>query len=384
MERQLASGAQPDALDENQQTPLHRASYAGHCDVAARLLQAAPAAALLRDGYEATPLMAAIDLSRTEVALRLLEAAPAAAAVTNLHGRGPLHYLCSCEETPSTLELARRLLAAAPQMAVTADAYAELPIHRAARHGRAGVFRLLLEAAPATATGSDGEPPIINAAWCRQPAAAAEMVRLLLAAAPETADSRTLPNMTPLHAACAVGNAEAARLIAQAAPATAQVRTTCHWEELPLALALEMVAAVLDGSGEAVNAGERLLERYAACIHALLPFTPPSMALPLLTTWPKKPSVRASQPFLTDYLALWPLSSAQWELIPTPCLGLGRALPAVLARSDAEAALLVARLPDSDRARLRTFALCLHRCQRRVRVQLPPVLLHRILSLFAA
>lgn len=384
MERQLASGAQPGALDKNHQTPVHRASYEGHGDVAARLLLAAPAAALLRDGFGATPLMAAIDFCRTDVALRLLEAAPAAAAVTTHDGCGPLHYLCTCEETPSTLELARRLLAAAPHMAAAANSNRELPIHLAARHGRVGVIRLLLEAAPATATGRRGGPPIIIAAWSRQPAAASEMVRLLLAAAPKTADSRGHANATPLHAACAAGNAEAAQLIAQAAPATAQVRTTGGWEELPLTLALKAAAAILDGSGEAVNAGERPLEHYSACIQTLLPLTPPDMALPLLTSWPKTPSVRASQPFLTDYLALWPLSSAQWELVPTPCPGLGRALPAVLARSDAEAAQLVARLPDSDRSRLRTFALCLHCCQRCAGVQLPPVLVHRILSLFDA
>ena len=70
--------------------------------------------------------------------------------------------------------------------------------------------------------------------------------------------------------------------------------------------------------------------------------------------------------------------------MPAPCPGLGRALPAVLQRSDAEAARLAAHLPAADRQRLRAFALALHRRQQRLRVYLPSAIMHRILSLFDA
>jgi len=80
----------------------------------------------------------------------------------------------------------------------------------------------------------------------------------------------------------------------------------------------------------------------------------------------------------------WPLTAAQWQQVPAPCPGLGGALPAVLARSEAEAALLVPRLPPADAARLRTFALALHRAQRRMHIFLPAELARHVLSLFDA
>eukprot|EP00887_Chlorella_sp_A99_P004700 scaffold4.g4700.t1 len=57
------------------------------------------------------------------------------------------------------------------------------------------------------------------------------------------------------------------------------------------------------------------------------------------------------------------LPAELWELVPTPCRGLGRALPAVLACSCAEARLLVQHLPKKEaaRGRLRAAALCLRR-----------------------
>ncbi|PRW33130.1 ankyrin repeat PH and SEC7 domain containing [Chlorella sorokiniana] len=56
------------------------------------------------------------------------------------------------------------------------------------------------------------------------------------------------------------------------------------------------------------------------------------------------------------------------------------ALPAVLQRSEAEAALLVARLPEPERRRLHTAALCLHRAEIRSQVWLPQPLVWRILA----
>ena len=66
--------------------------------------------------------------------------------------------------------------------------------------------------------------------------------------------------------------------------------------------------------------------------------------------------------------------------MPTPRPGLAAALPAVLCRSEAEAALLVRRLPVGERQRLRTAALCLARAQRVHNVQLPPPILRLLLA----
>lgn len=90
-------------------------------------------------------------------------------------------------------------------------------------------------------------------------------------------------------------------------------------------------------------------------------------------------------PLYACVAARLPLTEAEWALVPLPCPGLGSALPAVLQRSEAEAALLVARLPASDKERVHTFALCLARAERER--QLPPLpgpLVARLLALCLA
>lgn len=79
-------------------------------------------------------------------------------------------------------------------------------------------------------------------------------------------------------------------------------------------------------------------------------------------------------------VARQPLTPAEWKRVPSPCDGLGAALPAVLARSEAEAALLVSHLPAKACERLRTAALCIKRAERRWRVSLPAELLRPLLA----
>ena len=88
----------------------------------------------------------------------------------------------------------------------------------------------------------------------------------------------------------------------------------------------------------------------------------------------------ATLPLFADVASRNPLSPADWLLIPSPCPGLAAALPAVLKRSTAEAALLLARLPEAERCRLRTGALCLHRAQTVAGLALPQPLVWRILA----
>ena len=79
-----------------------------------------------------------------------------------------------------------------------------------------------------------------------------------------------------------------------------------------------------------------------------------------------------------------PLTAEQWQLVPSPCPGLGRTLPPVLERSAAEAALLVAHMPPAERQQLQAAALCLHRAQKRADTPLPSSIVGRILALSAA
>ena len=85
-------------------------------------------------------------------------------------------------------------------------------------------------------------------------------------------------------------------------------------------------------------------------------------------------------PLYAELAAHTPLKPWQWDKVPTPCPAIGAALPAVLARSPSEAALLVAHLPASDRERLQTALLSLHRAQRDTGVDLPLLVLPALLQ----
>lgn len=86
-------------------------------------------------------------------------------------------------------------------------------------------------------------------------------------------------------------------------------------------------------------------------------------------------------PLYPVLVARRPLTVAQWAAVPPPCLGLGAALPAVLQRSEAEAAQLVRHLPTADQRRLRTLALCLGAAAWRGLVPpLPTPIVHQLLA----
>ena len=91
-------------------------------------------------------------------------------------------------------------------------------------------------------------------------------------------------------------------------------------------------------------------------------------------------SGHAALPLYADLAASLSLTEVQWEQAPSRCAPLAAALPAVLARSQAEARLLMQHLPRAQKQRLRTCALCLVRGQRRARATLPAELTGRIPS----
>lgn len=87
-------------------------------------------------------------------------------------------------------------------------------------------------------------------------------------------------------------------------------------------------------------------------------------------------------PALLDQIATsLPLSAIERASLPPAILV--AALPAALAHSPSQAGLLVKHLPDQDRARLCTLALCMARVQRSAGTPLPLQLVQGILLLAA-
>lgn len=79
------------------------------------------------------------------------------------------------------------------------------------------------------------------------------------------------------------------------------------------------------------------------------------------------------------------LTPEQWDKVPTPCPGLGDALPAVLRSSPAEAPRLVQHMTEDERHHLRTLALLLGVAQQRGQLpQLPPGINAGLLAYCAA
>ena len=321
-------------------------------------------------------------LRRCRVQVRLLlKAAPEAALEVTHRNATPLIVACVRGHTA----IVRELLAAAPQ-AASIRAGADVlysPLHAAVVGEHLEATRAILQAAPQTAllSNSGGRLPLHDAAALADRRESAEWVQMLLTAAPETATATFLENYTALHIAAVQGNAAAVQLLVQAAPEA--LHMSAGQEELtPFEAALSVAAAAAQQAEQPDADNELQFKHPSAYLDAARPMLaalPPDISLPSLSVL-DAPFI----PLFPDVAAHWQLTAAQWALIPAPCPGLGRALPAALQRSEAEAALLVARLPPADSDRLRAFALALHRAQRQLGVFLPAELAGRILSLFGA
>jgi hypothetical protein len=93
----------------------------------------------------------------------------------------------------------------------------------------------------------------------------------------------------------------------------------------------------------------------------------------------------AALPLFADFVnARTTLTSEDWAAVPTPCPGLGVALPAVLARSTDQARHLVQHLPPADAPRLRIAALSLHCAQTAIDLAVPRPIIQSILALSLA
>ena len=243
-------------------------------------------------------------------------------------------------------------------------------------------MRLLLSAAPEAALVPDavGHLPCHYAANWRG-TGGLEALRLLAQAAPASLFAHIASDQggLPLHCAVAAANTAAVQLSLEHAPGAALVRSHPPLGEsglLPLQAALGLAAAA--GLRKWPPGGQPAAA-YLDAARPLLAATPPDVSLPILAQ-----RGQLALPLYADVVAHWPLSEEHWRQVPSPCPGLGRVLPGVLARSEAEASHLVAHLPAAGRRRLRTFALSLGRRQQQLRVYLPAPLVHTILALYDA
>lgn len=87
-----------------------------------------------------------------------------------------------------------------------------------------------------------------------------------------------------------------------------------------------------------------------------------------------------AQQLYAEVVATHACHLGQWHLVPLACPGLAAVLPAVLARSEWEAAQLARRLPAAEAQRLQVAALALNRAQARTGLPLPQPLVWRILA----
>lgn len=261
----------------------------------------------------------------------------------------------------------RRLLAAAPHpaaLAAATDEFGQTVTHYAACGDKElRLLELLLANSPALAAAPTlvGDTPLHYAATC----GSADAVRLLLHAAPSAAQLAAMPNAhgaLPLHHAVRRGRPDIVQLLMQAAPGTVAALT--HQHHSPLDYAFWLRSLLIDGP----------FARIARLLIAA-PGQQPASLLQCLNR-----HVPESLPLFAEVAACYPLSACEWQLIPAPCPGLAAALPAVLERSEAEAALLVAHLPRAERCRLQTAALCLRYAQAVLCVALPQPLVWHILA----
>lgn len=243
-------------------------------------------------------------------------------------------------------------------------------LHQAATSGDIERVRRLLAAAPDPAALIAAPLVADNFKWtvldsvASLPSANLEMLRLLIDCNPAAAAAQSPEDWTPLHLAVDCGSAEAVQLLLEVAPASATRKDSCG------ATPLESLMGLISSFGfwdDNHRRSARLLlaapGQDPRCMHQSL-----NVGRPL------------SLPLFPDVVARYPLTPADWQLIPSPCPDLAAVLPIVLLRLPAEAALLVARLPRRARRRLRTAALSLHRAQATLDIFQPQQLVWRILA----
>lgn len=413
--------AAPGAADvaaEDGTVPLHHAAAAGCPEVVQLLLQAAPGT-LTAPGirgciplhYAATPCAQPGCSSPINaiVVEQLLKAAPHTAAAVDQRGCSTLHLAASAlaeAHAAAAVKVVRLLLAAAPEMAAAPLQNGSTPLLLAAaalNYNPAEALQalqLMLEVAPPAAAlaRAHGTTALLCALYAQaapagrpsQGAEAATAVQLLLSAAPELATVTGEEGFTPLMAAASLGQSKNAQLLLEAAPQNAVAvdgrgRTALSYavqsgnaRTVSLLLAAAPQAAVLvDSSGRTPLEWAAPDQIHSFQIEQLL----------IAEQLQRAETGQDVRRILTTLHKIWErlhvetdmwgqmsvgmlfasvasrhaLTAADWELVPPSCASLAAALPDVLLRSEEEAGMLVARLPNTRQACLRAAALCLAR-----------------------
>lgn len=319
-------------LDFHHYVPLHHAASRGRTDVVARLLEAAPAAALARDVMGHTPVHAAIYQLDTDVVGIILDAVPEAALVPDDSGLLPLHLAAIVERGDGMTEL---IAAAVPEAAWVYDKGGRLPLHCANTERKA---RALLAVAPGAATTYRTTPML-----CRYDVGLyGRLWEVVLDAAPAAAGAVDRGNWaTPLHVA------------------VRRMYAGLEYVEALLRLAPWTVAAVDDS-------GDTPLD--VAIDNRRAPYYPEEVVAVL-------EAAAADVWFLDDddrdegnarrkgleYARRRRMTPDQWEALGATDAELEDLLPAALARSRTEAAVVVKRMSPDARARVRGILACAHR-----------------------
>jgi ankyrin repeat protein len=280
------------------------------------------------------PLHQAARQGDEAVVRELLDASPEAALV-QIDGLLPLHYAACYGHEAAT----RLLVHAYPHTASVTDAAGDTPLHYATFRGKVAILNLLLDAHPHAAmvkTTNSGNLPLHFAATMGCEAS----VRQLLKVSPEAARVAADDGWLPLHCAAFKGNEAHTRLLLGAYPDAAMVATPAG--HIPITLALR--------------------SEHSPTARAILLAAPATVTLRHLSE-----AGDTALELFADFLSMpghLPLTPEDWELVPTPCPGIERCLPAALDTGFSQAAHVVRRLQPADASRLRCAALCLHRCHR--------------------
>ncbi|KAL4443923.1 hypothetical protein ABPG75_011660 [Micractinium tetrahymenae] len=436
----LAAGAQPGAENLQLQTPLHHACQEGRSEAASLLLDAeVDIDAATQDG--ATPLALAACNGRAGV-IELLLARGSAVDHPDLEGTTPLMFACA-----EAHEGAARLLLQAGAAVNAADSRGRTPLIHAAIKGSPAIVAALLGAGADVNVadergdtallfaGANGHPRLIqpllaagasaNAADSHTVLAAARfcswapsqcpgrgqhdplymcligehygVARRLLAAGADP----TLPTLRgegPIHYAAQHGNAELLREMVAAATSTASLvarsgdlpGVPLHFatanDRLPAVqalLAVEPAAALVPDLDGKLPLEVALDERHMEVARCLLQQGQlPPTACPLVHAIEQ--AGEAAAPLFSVLVARMALPLDHWEAVSAGCPGLAAELPAVLARSEREAAQLVARLGSEKRQCLRAGALCLAWALKQAGASLPRELVWRVLAVALA